>query len=158
MNIAHLHLILCHVPVIGMAFAMLLNIWGMLKKSTDIKSAALILYALSALVSVIVYFTGEGAEQIVKTIPGITEELVEPHEQTALFFFIGLAIIGTLAIAGLILAKRSQTLFNKIVFIVFVLALANSFFAIKTSFSGGLIKHNEIEFKTDTLHLVPDND
>jgi len=158
MNIAHFHIFLCHVPVIGMGFAMLLNIWALLKKSAEIKQATLFLYALTAILSIPVYFTGEGAEQIVKTIPGITENLIEPHEETALFFFIGLSVIGALAIIGLAFAKKSKALFNKIVFIVFVLALLNSFFAIKTSFSGGIIKHNEIEFNTDTLKLAPEMD
>jgi len=158
MNIAYYHIILCHVPLIGMAFAMLLNIWALLKKSTDIKYASLSLYVLSAIISIPVYFTGDGAEQIVKTIPGITETLIEPHEKMALYFFIGLAIIGVISIIGLIIEKKYKILFHKIIFVVIILAFLSSFFAVKTALSGGKIRHNEIEFKTDTLKLAPDND
>lgn len=158
MNIAHYHLVLSHIPAIGMAIAMLINIWALFKNSTDLKRATLFIYLLSALVIIPVYFTGEGAGEIVRTIPGITETLIEPHEETALFFFIGLGIIGALSIIGLFFSKKFKARLHFIVVISLLLALSSSYFAINTAFSGGKIRHSEIEFNVDTLKLVPDND
>ncbi len=158
MNTAHYHLILSHVPVIGMAFALFLNIWALIKSSHDLRIASLVVYAIAGLTAIPVFFTGDISAQIVHTIPGITESLTEPHEEMALYFFIGISIIGALAIAGLIFGKKSKIFLHRITFILFVLAMLNSYFALATAYTGGKIRHNEIEFKTDTLKLMPDND
>lgn len=158
MNTAHYHLLLSHVPVIGMAFGIFLNIWALLKNSHDLKIATLLIYAISGLIAIPVYFTGETSGEIVRTIPGITETLIEPHEETALLFFIGMSIITALSLTGLFFGKKSKIFLHRITFIVMILAFANCYFAITTAYSGGKIRHNEIEFNTDTLKLVPDND
>jgi phosphoglycerol transferase MdoB-like AlkP superfamily enzyme len=158
MNTAHYHLILSHVPVIGMAFALMLNIWSLLKNSHDLKIATLLLYAISGLFAIPVYFTGDGSERIIKTVPGITESLIEPHEETALYFFIGISIIAAISIAGLLFGKKSKMFLHRVTFIVMILAFINSYFAVVTAYSGGKIRHTEIEKTANDLKNLPEDD
>lgn len=158
MNTAHYHLLLSHVPVIGMAFALLLNIWSLLKNSHDLKIATLLFYAVSGLFAIPVYFTGDSSEQIVKTVPGITESLIEPHEETALYFFIGICIIGIIAVAGLLFGKKSKIFLHRVIFIIMFLALANSYFAVMTAYTGGKIRHSEIEKSDNDLNNLPEDE
>jgi len=46
------------------------------------------------------------AGKMMQTYPGITEDIIEPHENFALFFFIGLMVTSALAMVGLYIQKR----------------------------------------------------
>ena len=66
MNLTHLHLALNHLPVLGPAFALALLLFGVWRRSEDIKKAALGAFLLIAVFSVPAYMTGEPAEDGVK--------------------------------------------------------------------------------------------
>lgn len=154
MNGAHLHLIVCHIPIIGAGFTILLIIFSFLKKSKDLKQSSLWFAAITGLAALAVYLTGSGAESYVKTVPGITEEIIEPHETMALYYLIALLIISVISLAGLFLSQASAKVLHKFVIIVFILNLLASYLAVTTGLSGGKIKHTEI----NTTTPVPDDD
>jgi hypothetical protein len=85
MNWAHVHLMLSHLPVVGTIFGLLLLLLAQLRKSEELKRVSLGIFVLTALLALPVYFTGEPAEKVVEHLPGVTEPLIEEHENAALF-------------------------------------------------------------------------
>ena len=72
MGAAHLHLILNHVPVLGVVFAGLLLGTALWYRSPQFQRLALVMVVGSALVAVPVYLTGEGAEDMVEGMAGVS--------------------------------------------------------------------------------------
>ena len=67
MNQVHLHLLMNHLPILGVPFGLLLLCAGMLRQSDELKKAALLTFVVAALLAVPVYFTGEPAEISVRS-------------------------------------------------------------------------------------------
>lgn len=147
MNWAYLHLALNHVPVIGLPIAVFVMVIAHLKKSEELKRLGLLLFFLLAVASVPVYFTGEPAEDVMKNLPAFdsaTHDIVEEHEEMALLAFIGMEILGALALASLVLSRKftflaSQTFLKALVTLSVVLCLALGW----VSRLGGAIRHTE---------------
>jgi len=129
----------------GAAFTTLLIIFALGQKSKEVKRTSLWFAVLTGISALIVYLTGDGAEDIVKTIPGITESLIEPHEHMAMFFMISLLLIGAAALAGLFLSRASTDVLHKFTVIVLILNILVMFLAYETGLSGGKIRHTESE-------------
>ena len=106
MNAVHIHLLLNHVPVIGAVIALLLLAAAVWRNRPELLRATLALYVLLGVVAVIVYLTGEPAEDAAERLPGMSEALVERHEELALVATIAMGIAAALAIVGLIVQRR----------------------------------------------------
>ena len=145
MNGAHLHLIICHIPIMGAGFTVLLILFSLLKKNKDLKQVSLWFAAITGVSALVVYFTGDGAEEVVKSVLGTPESVIETHETFAMYFLIALLLIGVIALAGLFLSQASTAVLNKFVVIVLILTLLTSYLAFETGISGDKIAHSEIE-------------
>lgn len=157
MNGSHFHLIFSHVPLIGAAFTILLIIFALLKKSKDLKQTALWFAVIAGITALIAYFTGDGAENVVKTVPGITESLIEPHEEWALYYLLSLLLIGVTALVGLFLSRASAKVLHKFVILVLILNIMAMYLAAETGITGGKIRHTEMDLK-GPFPEQPDND
>jgi putative effector of murein hydrolase LrgA (UPF0299 family) len=144
MNWAHVHLMLGHLPVVGTIFGVLLLLFALLIKSEELKRVSLGIFVLTALLALPVYFTGEPAENLVEHLPGVTEPLIDEHEDAALFALLMAGGAGVVALAGLILFRRAERLPGWIVGAVLVLSLATSGLMGWTANRGGRIRHTEI--------------
>lgn len=60
---------------------------GYIIKSSQVKTTALGIFIFSTLMAIAAYYTGGGAENIVKNLPGISETLIHKHEELADIFF-----------------------------------------------------------------------
>lgn len=147
MNGSHLHLIFSHVPIIGGAFTILLIIFALVKKSKDLKQTSLWFAVIAAITALLAYFTGDGAENVVKTVPGINGSLIELHEQWALYYLLFLMLIGIIALAGIFLSRASATVLHKFVIILFILSFLSMYLAAETGITGGKIRHSEMDLK-----------
>lgn len=110
MSWAHLHLMLNHVPVVGLPIALLLLAVALLRRSTELAKASLELIALVAAVTIVVQLTGESAEELIKKLPDFSEALVEHHEEAALTATIGMSVLGLVALAVLVLFRGAATI------------------------------------------------
>jgi len=88
MDAAHVHLIFCHIPIVGAVFTILLILFGIFMKSKDLKIVSLWFSVIVGLFSVLAYVTGDGAAETAKKTSGITESIIEPHEEWALYYFL----------------------------------------------------------------------
>jgi len=145
MNGAHIHLILGHIPIVGAGFTTLLLLFALVNKSRDIKQSSLWFAVITGVAALVTYLTAESAENIVKKIPGITEDIIEPHETLALYYLLSLLFIAVVALAGLFLSRASVSVLHKFVIIIFILNILATLLAVQTGISGGKIRHTEIK-------------
>ena len=145
MNAAHLHLLFTHFPLVGFGIALLVNIYGMFRKNPEIIKLNFWLYILVGISALAAYLTGNGAEEIMKTYPGVTEDITELHEHFALVFLIGALLTACVSLYGLYLSTRKESNLKKINTITLVLAVIVCFFALETATTGGNIRHSEIQ-------------
>ena len=83
MSIVHLHLLLGHVPVVGILFALLLFAAAIFLRETVSTRFALGFSAALGAVAIAVYFTGGAAEEAVEKLAGVAEGAIEQHEEAA---------------------------------------------------------------------------
>ena len=144
MNWAHIHLSLNHLPVVGTFFGVLLLLLALLRKREELKRVSLGVFVFTALLALPVYFAGEPAEEVVEHLSGVAEPLIERHENAALFALLMAGGAGVVALAGLILFRRSEKLPRWIVAATLALSLATSGLMGWTANLGGQSRHTEI--------------
>ncbi len=145
MNAAHLHLMFNHLPIVGLGFAILLNLFAVFWKNMEIKRLSCWFYILVAVLSVLSILTGDSAGDIIKSYPGISNDAIESHENWGYFFFYGLLANGIIAIAALWFSRKNASLMKKLNIAMLIVALLVAFLAFQTGMSGGMIRHPEIE-------------
>lgn len=152
MNDVHLHLVATHLPIVGVLIGFLVLLTGYFTKSPQVKATALGIFIFSALAAIVAFYTGEGAEDIVEKMPGVSETLIHNHEELAETFYTVMLILGGGSLVTLFLHYRKST-FAKYGFIV-VLLLSISCIVISkfVGTSGGEIMHNEI--RNDANNLI----
>jgi hypothetical protein len=148
MNAAHVHLMLNHFPVIGTVLALLLLLGALALRSDILRNAALAAFALVALITLPVYFTGESAEKLVENLPGVTTSVVERHAEAALIAFIAVEVLGVLAVAAIVASQQSPRLAHRLIVVSLVLSLFTGSWLAWTANLGGQIRHTEIRSTT----------
>jgi uncharacterized membrane protein len=101
LNLVHLHLLLNHVPTVGLIVAFGLLLLAFAKRSDDLKRASLAVYFAIALMSLPTYMTGYSAERAVKNKPGVSQDTVVRHQRAALLGLIFVEATGVVAWFGL---------------------------------------------------------
>jgi len=71
MNLAHLHLVLNHFPIIGTVIGLGLFIVSFAGKNDDLKRASLMVLAAVALLTVPTFFSGVGAQRAIRSDPPV---------------------------------------------------------------------------------------
>jgi len=143
MSFVHLHLMLNHLPVIGALFGILLLALALVRRSSELGKVSLGLFAMLGALSVIVFFTGEPAEEIVEKLPGFSEAITERHEEAALVATIAMAALGAIALVGLA-AFRRRTLPRWVTASGLAAALGAGGLMGYTAYLGGQVRHTEV--------------
>jgi hypothetical protein len=144
MDAAHAHLILNHIPVVGLGAAILLLLYAFARKSDEMKKAALAGFVLLALVAIAVFLTGKAAEDIVEDLPGVSESFIEQHEEAATVSLIAIELLGALSLAGLVFTRRSKVFPKWFAVVSLAASLAVAGVITWTANLGGQIRHTEI--------------
>ena len=148
MNQAHLHLLITHLPIFGSILGALVLGYALWTKSNHTKNAAYFIFIISAIGAGIAYLTGEGAEHAVKHLPGVTKNLIEIHEDAALYALISLIVLGGISVIALVM-NRFKTSFTKSISTLILLISIISFGLVaRTGYLGGQIRHTEISSGT----------
>lgn len=144
-NSAHLHLLTNHFPVIGTILVILVIAYGLIRKNKEVIRTALLLSIVVALVTIVAYTSGEGAEDIVEGMDGVNEEYIHEHEDAALYAFYMMEFIGVVGLAGLIIFARAEKFPAWFIAVFMLLLLFNVGIMARTANLGGKIHHPEIE-------------
>ena len=144
MNPVHLHLALNHVPVLGVVFALCLLLFASIRKSRELTRVSFGALLLVAVFAAPVYITGEPAEDAVKNLPGVTEAVIEPHEEAAEFAFAGTVALGGVSLLWILLFRgdREVPAWARLSTLALGIAVAASM--LWTANLGGQIRHTEI--------------
>ncbi|MEZ5344234.1 MAG: hypothetical protein R2681_01650 [Pyrinomonadaceae bacterium] len=142
MNYAHIHLILNHIPVIGIGFGILFLAYGFFTKSDEVKKLSLIVFVISAVVAIPVYLTGEPAEEIVENLAGVSKTFIDQHEDAAFYALILMEMTGVIALLNLFFFSGSFA--KKFLIVTSLSAITAAAIIFWTANLGGKIRHTEI--------------
>lgn len=144
MNELHLHLLFNHFPIIGSFFGLIVIAGGMAINNAMVKRTGFALLILTALFTLPAFFTGEGAEEIVEGLPGMTHDIIHEHEEMAELSLWLAELMGIIAAITLMMDIKN----HKSTKLMTVATLAINIICIgamvRTGNSGGEIRRPEI--------------
>ena len=144
MNGAHWHLVVNHLPIIFPIVGVIVMITGLISKSEAVKRTAFMIFILGTLAAIAAMTTGEGAEDVVEKISGVTEDYIKSHEETAEKFALLSYILGGISLLGLWTSFKQKPFSLIVAIVTLVFAIVALFFAKQTGTTGGEIRHTEI--------------
>lgn len=152
MSPVHLHLVLNHVPVVGTLIGLCLLAWAVLRRDDRLVRVCLGMFAVLAAVALVTFLTGEPAEEAVEGLAGVSESLVEQHEEAALLATIALGFLGALSV-GVLFRFRARALPRQAALLLLAAALVPAGMMAWTANLGGQIRHSEI--RTEIVTAPP---
>ena len=158
MNDAHFHLVVNHLPIVGVLIGLLVLSAGLIMKKPQIKSTALGIFIFSALTTIVAFLTGEGAEEIVENLPGISETLIHKHEEYAELFLATMQILGVVSLITLFLQYKKLPFYKYGFVLILLLSMVSIGIAKYVGTSGGEITHIEIRSDTNVIQLDAQDD
>jgi uncharacterized membrane protein len=144
MSPAHVHLLVNHVPVLGVALGLVVLAGATLRRHDVLMRSALALFVLSALAAIPTYVSGEPAEDAIEQAAGDVEAWVEPHEESAAVSLALVEMLGLLSVVGLWMARRTPTLPSSVTSVTLLIAAIALGSLAWTANLGGQIRHTEI--------------
>src|SRR3954470_6114864 len=93
-NMAHLHLLLNHVPTLGTTVVLGLLIVAYIRRDEPLKLVGLEILFLIALLTLSAFMTGVAAFMKLRDQPGIADQAVRLHQDVAIFGFTWLEFAG----------------------------------------------------------------
>lgn len=144
MNLAHLHIVLNHLPTLGTLAGLGLLAWALWTRSATVERNSLIVLLVSGLLVVPTYLSGNAADFLLASRDDIPRSLIEAHQDSAMLALGFMTLTGTFAWLGLWQFRRfrRQTASNG--WIVLAFALVASGLILQTANLGGKISHAEV--------------
>jgi uncharacterized membrane protein len=144
MNGTYLHLLLNHMPILASFFGVCLLVYGLWAKQYILQKTAFVFFIVAALVTVPVMLTGEEAEETVENVAGVSENIVEEHEEAAKPAYIAMLATGVFSLLALLLPVFGRTNPKAVTIIVLLLGIASFVLLGRAGLEGGKIIHKEI--------------
>jgi hypothetical protein len=144
MNLAHVHIILNHVPSLGSIAGLLLLAAGIYKKDEGLKQFA---YGVLVLISMAVlptYITGAESQKIVSKSPTFSAGMVQLHQNAAMITLLCMTAAGMFAWLGMWEYRRHSQSGPLTTMGTLVLTMAAVASILVTASIGGKISHLEI--------------
>jgi uncharacterized membrane protein len=143
MNSVQVHLALTHVPVILSLAGLIMLAVAFFVKSATLTKTSYVLIFIAGIAAIPVFFTGEGTEEAIEHLPGVSDAVIERHEDVAKLAMISIAVAGLAALAA-ISSFRWQIATRVFKVVVLVLAIVSGGLMAQTAHLGGQIRHTEI--------------
>jgi uncharacterized membrane protein len=144
MNAAHFHLIVNHLPIIFPLVGAIVLATGLVIKSEAVKRTAFMIFVFGSIASIFAMLSGEGAEEVVEKLNGVTENYISTHEETAEKFALLSYALGAVSLLGIWASIKKKTFSSIISIATLVFTIVVLFFAKQTGTTGGEIRHTEI--------------
>lgn len=156
MNVAHLHLLLNHVPTVGSVVALGLLLLALVRRDEGLKHAGLEVIFVIAVLTLPVYVSGVAAYRELRD--QLPEMAVLLHQDAALFGFALAECAGFVAWAALWQTRRRGRAAPGIVAAVVVLLTVALAVMGRAATLGGEIRHPEIRADVSAVPGAPDPD
>lgn len=144
MTSAHWHLVLNHIPLLGLLFGSGLLAYGLFRAEDAVQRASLGLLAVAGLAIIAVYLTGEPAEEIVEGMAAVSHDAIEAHEELGWYALVAGVITGIASLGALLYGTARRRLAQWTVVLTLLLALASAGLIGYTANLGGKISHPEL--------------
>jgi len=154
MTAAHWHLVLNHIPLLGILFGALLLAFGLWRRQEDVQKASLGLLVVAGLAIIAVYLTGEPAEEVVERMAGVSHDAVEAHEHFAWYGLVAGIATGVVVLGALLYGALRRRLVRWTAVATLVVALVSVGLIGYTANLGGKISHPELRGDTPA-QVVP---
>ena len=151
MDLAHLHLLLNHFPTIGTIIGGGLFVLSLIMKSDDLKRASLAVLLGISLLAIPTYISGNGAQDAIKSLPGVSKSVIQTHEGAAFLALGFMEFTGAFAWLGLWQFRRLRRIPNWNLAVILILTLASFGLMARASNLGGEIRHAEIRASQQTV-------
>ncbi len=148
MDATYLHLILTHFPIVGTIIGIGILAYGLFSKSDTIKKVALVTFVLMAILTIPVFLTGEEAGEAVEDIAGVSEQLIENHEELAEIAIWLMGLLGILSLINLFAIIKKWSFAKILSIITLVVSLGTFGLFAQVGSTGGEIRHSEIRKTT----------
>ena len=143
-ELVHLHLLLNHFPTVGMIVGFGIFLLALMKKSADLRRGGLAVLFMIALIALPTYMTGYSAAKALKGAPGVSQELIDLHQRSALFALIFMEATGIVAWYGLWQSRRNVSAGTRNTAAVLLLGAVTIGLMAGAANIGGEIRHPEI--------------
>jgi uncharacterized membrane protein len=137
-NLAHLHLLLNHVPTVGFTIGIALFGLSLVRRNEDLRRASFVVFFGVALIGMPAYLSGDAANFILQRAADVSADLVAAHRNAALLALIAMEITGFVAWLALWRARRWTTP------ALMVLSIVSFVLVARAATIGGQIRHPEI--------------
>jgi hypothetical protein len=144
MDLTHIHLLLNHFPTIGFLIGGGLFVLSLIMNSDDLKRASLAVLLGISLIAIPTYMSGNGAQDGIKSLPGVSKALIEDHEGAALVAIAFMLLTGVFAWLGLWQFRRLARIPAWNLTVILVLTAVSFGLMARASNMGGEIRHQEI--------------
>jgi uncharacterized membrane protein len=145
-TLAHLHLLLNHVPTVGMVAAIGILLLALVRRNDHLKHVSFELLFVIALLTLLAYLTGVAAQQAIQNRPDVSEARIVAHHDAALWGFLMMQLTGLAAWLGLWQFRRRSRPQGAITAAVLVLSAFTVAAMGLAANIGGEIRHPEIRF------------
>ncbi|SKB48696.1 DUF2231 domain-containing protein [Daejeonella lutea] len=144
MDLTHLHLLITHLPIVGTLLGTFVLIYGLYTDSHSTVIASYWVLVISSIGGVIAYLTGESAEEVAEHLQGVSEQVIKTHEEAAELALISLAILGLLALIGVVFNARLIAYKRTLSIFILVFSIISFALVARTGYFGGMIRHSEV--------------
>jgi hypothetical protein len=146
MNFAHLHLLLNHFPIIGTVVGLGLLLLSLIGENQDLRRASLIIFPVMALLSILTFFSGTGAQGAIKNLPGVSQALIERHQGAAMLSLLFMELTGAFSLVALWRSQEQSSpgRWNWSFSAVLLFSIVTAGLMARVGTTGGDIRHPEI--------------
>lgn len=156
-RLAHVHLLLNHLPTIGFAVGLVLLLVGLFGRNHELKRAALVIFFLVAVIAIPTYVTGNAALDKLcpringhyKCPEGLSLAMIQSHEDWALLAFAFMEVAGFFAWLGLWQLRGTPRVPQWNMVAILLLSLVTFGLMGEAADKGGAIHHPEIQTAQD---------
>ncbi|HEY3933031.1 MAG TPA: hypothetical protein VGL65_00265 [Gemmatimonadales bacterium] len=152
---AHLHVLVNHIPIIGLPLVALLLAWGLARREDAVVRVALLAAILIGIGTWFADYTGDGAKHDVRNNAWYNRAVVERHEQAGDRTNIAGIAAGVLALGVLVLARGGKPARRDGAAAVLAVLIVASALAAWAGYQGGKIRHNEFGLTPPPPASVP---
>ena len=140
---AHLHVLINHIPIIGLPIIAALLLWGIARREDAVIRAALIGTVLIAAGTFVVNLTGDAAKDDIRDTPWFRKEVMKVHEDAGDKTNILAIVAGVAALATLVKSRGGKPFSRPFAFVTLFLIVFAAMCAGWAGWEGGKIRHTE---------------
>ncbi|GCE23395.1 hypothetical protein [Dictyobacter kobayashii] len=144
MNMAHIHLLVNHFPIIGSIFISIMFLIALVFKNVFLQKVSLWFLVVVALFTAVAYLSGDGARNVLESVTHVPDSMVHDHESMARIGLILMFFAGAISLFGVVFYSHKPTLPRYLQITVMAILVVSVIVFIYVGYLGGQISHPEI--------------